>query len=69
MPESLDHVRRLRRLLPDSIPIQVDGGVDERNAGELVAAGASLLVVGSHIFGAEDLGAASRAIQRAPAAA
>jgi len=29
--------------------IQVDGGVDERNVNELVAAGARLLVVGSHI--------------------
>jgi ribulose-phosphate 3-epimerase len=67
MPETLDRVRRLRALLLGDVPIQVDGGVDERNAPELAGAGASLLVVGSHIFGAEDVGAAYRAIQRAAA--
>jgi ribulose-phosphate 3-epimerase len=67
MPETLERVRRLRRLLPEDVPIQVDGGVDERNAAELAAAGADLLVVGSHIFGAEDIGASYRAIQRAAA--
>ena len=62
MPETVDRVRRLRQLLPDDVLIQVDGGVDERNASELVAAGAHLLVVGSHIFDAPDAARAYRAI-------
>jgi len=62
MPETFDRVRRLRQLLPDEVLIQVDGGIDERNASELVTAGARLLVVGSHIFEASDAAGAYRAI-------
>jgi ribulose-phosphate 3-epimerase len=62
MPETVDRIRRLRQLLPNDVLIQVDGGVDERNANELVAAGARLLVVGSHIFGARDVAGAYRVI-------
>jgi ribulose-phosphate 3-epimerase len=62
MREALDRIRTLRRLLPESVPIQVDGGVDHHNTSEIVEAGARLLVVGSHIFGAADLGNAYRSI-------
>ena len=46
-------VERLRSRYP-KLPIQVDGGVSLQNARELVAAGASRLVVGSAIVKAED---------------
>ena len=46
-------VERLRARYP-KLPIQVDGGVSLQNARELVAAGASRLVVGSAIVKAED---------------
>jgi ribulose-phosphate 3-epimerase len=62
MTEALDRIRTLRRLLPGGTPIQVDGGVGHDNAPEIVAAVATLLVVGSHIFGAPDIGAAYREI-------
>jgi len=62
MPETVDRIRRLRHLLPSDVLIQVDGGVDERNVNELVAAGARLLVVGSHIFGARDVAGAYNVI-------
>ena len=67
MREALDRIRTLRRLLPESVPIQVDGGVDHDNAREIVEAGARLLVVGSHIFGAPDIGEAYRAIAESAA--
>jgi ribulose-phosphate 3-epimerase len=60
MPEALDRIRRLRELLPDDKPIQVDGGVGLDNVGELRDAGASLLVAGSSIYGGEDPGTAYR---------
>jgi ribulose-phosphate 3-epimerase len=62
---SPDKVARLRRLLGDAVPIQVDGGISERTVGAVTAAGASLYVAGSAIFGAADPGEAYRAIAAA----
>jgi ribulose-phosphate 3-epimerase len=56
MRDALDRISTLRRLLPEGMPIQVDGGVDHANAREIVEAGARLLVVGSHIFGGSSIG-------------
>jgi ribulose-phosphate 3-epimerase len=60
MPEALGRIRRLRELLPDSKSIQVDGGVGLENVAALVEAGASLLVAGSSVYGADDPDAAYR---------
>jgi ribulose-phosphate 3-epimerase len=65
MPEALGRVRRLRELLPDGKPIQVDGGVGLENVRELREAGASLLVAGSSIYGKGDPGAAYRRLVEA----
>lgn len=62
---SPDKVRRLRALLPDGVPIEVDGGIDSGTAPLAVAAGASLLVAGSAVFGAPDPAEACRAIAAA----
>jgi ribulose-phosphate 3-epimerase len=58
MPEALGRVRTLRGLLPDSVTIQVDGGVDTENIRSLYDAGARLFVAGNAIFGHEDLAGA-----------
>lgn len=59
IPESLDKIRRLRRMCGGNpLDITVDGGVDPSNAGLLAAAGATTLVAGSAIFGASDRGRA-----------
>jgi ribulose-phosphate 3-epimerase len=47
-------IERLRQLLPANTPIEVDGGVDVSTAPRCVDAGATLLVAGSHVFGAAD---------------
>jgi ribulose-phosphate 3-epimerase len=54
IPQATVKVRQLAALLAQaglSIPIEVDGGVDASNAGQLVAAGASILVAGNSVFG------------------
>jgi ribulose-phosphate 3-epimerase len=51
---SIAKLERLRQLLPASTPIEVDGGVDASTAPLCVDAGATLLVAGSHVFGAPD---------------
>ncbi len=47
------------------VEIEVDGGIDEVTAPLVVAAGASILVAGSAVFGRPDRGAAMRAIRSA----
>lgn len=57
MPSSLDKVRALRGeidRLGFDCQIEIDGGVNLKNAPEIVAAGADILVAGSAVFGAED---------------
>jgi ribulose-phosphate 3-epimerase len=55
-------VRRLRELLGDETPIQVDGGISKETAGVVAAEGATLFVAGSAIFHARDPGEAYREI-------
>ena len=67
IPSSLDKLRRLRDLiLMKSSParIEIDGGVGPGNVGEVVAAGAEILVAGSAIFGAENPGEALKDLLR-----
>ena len=37
-----------------SVPVEIDGGVNERTCEALARAGATVLVSGSHLFGASD---------------
>ena len=60
MPEALDRIRELRGLLPPDVRVQVDGGVGAANIREIHDAGATLLVAGTSVFGADDPGAAYR---------
>jgi ribulose-phosphate 3-epimerase len=62
MPEALDRIRRLRELLPEGKPIQVDGGVGPDNVRHLQDAGATLLVAGSSVYGGDDPGTAYRSL-------
>jgi ribulose-phosphate 3-epimerase len=61
-------VARLAELLP-GLAIEVDGGVDAQTVGPVAAAGASLYVAGSAVFGADDPAEAYRAIAAAAEAA
>jgi ribulose-phosphate 3-epimerase len=62
---SLDKVERARAFLPDSVALELDGGVSALNAGTLVAAGANLLVAGSSVFGGRDIGEQYAALAQA----
>jgi ribulose-phosphate 3-epimerase len=65
LPETFERVARLRELLPDEVPIQVDGGVALGNARELRDAGATLFVAGSSVFAKPDPVAAYRELTQA----
>ena len=55
MPEAMERVARLRAALPETVHIQVDGGIDSDNVRSVYDAGATLIVAGSSIFAREDL--------------
>jgi ribulose-phosphate 3-epimerase len=59
---SIEKIARIRELLPEEVVIEVDGGIDPATAGPCVAAGATLLVAGSAVFGKPDPAAAYREI-------
>jgi ribulose-phosphate 3-epimerase len=58
IPGSLEKVARLRDLLPESVALEVDGGIDTETAGPCAQAGAAVFVAGSSVFGADDPAAA-----------
>lgn len=57
LPHTLDKARRLREMIRRGgrrVEIEMDGGIDRGNIGEVVAAGVEVCVVGSGIFAASD---------------
>lgn len=57
IPYVLDKIRTVREMIesqPNSIRLQVDGGVTVGNIGEIAASGADTFVAGSAIFGSAD---------------
>ncbi len=59
---SLEKLPRVRAIVGDDVAVQVDGGVTPATAPACRRAGANVFVAGSAIFGADDPGAAYRAI-------
>ncbi len=59
---SVDKIGRMRRLLPDGVSIEVDGGIDTDTAPACVEAGAEIFVAGSAVFKAQDPAVAYRTI-------
>ncbi len=64
---STDKIARARAYLPDSVAIEVDGGVTALNAGVLAQAGANWLVAGSSVFGGPDIEERFTAVAQAAA--
>lgn len=61
-------IRQIARLIRERglpVAIEVDGGIDARTAPQVVAAGASILVAGSAVFGQPDRVAAMESIRSA----
>jgi ribulose-phosphate 3-epimerase len=55
MDGALERIARTRAALPDSVYVQVDGGVGNENVRDVYEAGATLIVAGAAIFHREDL--------------
>jgi ribulose-phosphate 3-epimerase len=65
MPDAFDRIARVRAALPDRVRVQVDGGIDDETIGPARAAGATLLVAGSAVFGRGDLQRSYRSLVQA----
>jgi ribulose-phosphate 3-epimerase len=65
LPDSLWRIRRLRKELPSSLFVQVDGGITAENAADVRKVGADLIVTGTAIFGMEDLPRAYKRLVKA----
>ena len=55
---TFDKVRKLKKMVDEVNPeiiIEIDGGINDQNAGELFNAGADMLVAGSFVFKSDDL--------------
>jgi len=51
IPSQLDKIRRIKSMIGDrDIEIEIDGGINPETAGDVAAAGASVLVAGSAVF-------------------
>jgi ribulose-phosphate 3-epimerase len=58
-------LERLRELIGDGPALEVDGGIDAETAARCAAAGATLFVAGTAVFGAPDPAQAVKAISAA----
>jgi ribulose-phosphate 3-epimerase len=62
LPQSPGRIERVRALIGPEKVLEVDGGIAVRTAGECAAAGATLFVAGSSVYGADDPAQAVREI-------
>jgi ribulose-phosphate 3-epimerase len=72
IPRSESKVRDVRALLDrvsNPAPVEIDGGIDLRNVGRVVSAGARMIVAGSAIFHTSDPERATRELKSAALAA
>lgn len=55
MPSQVEKIRRIRQMIGDRpIELEVDGGINTDTIGDVVAAGADVLVAGSAVFKGDD---------------
>ena len=62
MPEALEKIKKARELFP-TLDIEVDGGINADNIGEIVKMGANIIVAGSSVFGFEDVSEAIKTLR------
>ncbi|MBQ1887840.1 MAG: ribulose-phosphate 3-epimerase [Firmicutes bacterium] len=66
IPSAMDKIRLLNRIRREKdlhFVIEIDGGVNLKNAADIKAAGCDILVAGSAVFGADDIPARVREFQ------
>lgn len=65
LPESLDRLQELRKLVGPDFPVEVDGGINDQTGHQASAAGANVFVAGSYIFGNKQIADQVKQLQQA----
>lgn len=63
MPDVLPKLTELRKKIGDVIDIEIDGGINDKNAKDAIKAGADILVAGTYIFKSKDIKEAIRRLK------
>jgi ribulose-phosphate 3-epimerase len=66
IPSSIEKVRKLRAMILErnlNVRIEIDGGIDATNIGDVTKAGAEIIVAGSAVFGSKDSANAVRELK------
>lgn len=63
MPDVLGKLTELRKKIGDVIDIEIDGGINDKNAKDVIKAGADILVAGTYIFKSKDIKEAIRRLK------
>lgn len=67
LPETLNKIAELNKFIYENgyeVDIQVDGGINEQNAKQVIEAGANIIVAGSYIINSEDFSKAIKTIKQ-----
>ena len=65
MPEAARKVIEVRKMVPDSVRVEVDGGISPQTAATVVSYGADTLVAGNAVFSKSDRSVAIDALRKA----
>lgn len=63
MPDVLPKLIELKKKIGDTVDIEIDGGINDKNAEDAVKAGADILVAGTYIFKSKDVKKAIRRLK------
>ncbi len=67
IPQTLYKIKRLKDIIRDkkyNVDIEVDGGINTHNAGDVIKAGADILVMGSAFFHADNYAEVIKAVRK-----
>ncbi|MBI1862093.1 MAG: ribulose-phosphate 3-epimerase [Deltaproteobacteria bacterium] len=64
IPNAIERVKKLRKLLKNDQMIEIDGGIKRANIAEVVAAGVDVAVMGTGLLAADDYGDEIRKIRQ-----
>ena len=65
LPGNLEKIRRIREVRPTGLHVAVDGGINERTAARVCAAGADVLIAGTFLFHSRDMRRTLASLRRA----
>lgn len=67
LPETIQKIANINKFIYENgyeVDIEVDGGINDKNAKQVIEAGANILVAGSYIINSEDFGKAIKILKQ-----